>query len=256
MDLPIFTLILLFAASCFGQPMTLNDPAFLPVSHTNTVTHLPPITSGLIADYVFTEGSGTTAQDWSGNGNTCNLFNSPTWTSGPFDGALGLNGSSQYGDCGSAADLDNLSAITVCAWVKFNNFTPAYSGVFSKCEAAYAEFDSIYVTSSAQIAIYLKAGGCCSVSYDNTGSHTLSTGVWYFLSYTYDSATGLIGYVNAAQDGTATANGDLDPNTADAYLGADTITAGRYANATLGPVLIFERALSSAEISTLYASTY
>src|SRR3990167_9799803 len=49
-------------------------------------------TSGLVGYWTFDEGSGTTANDSSGNNNTGALINGPTWTTGKIGGALSFDG--------------------------------------------------------------------------------------------------------------------------------------------------------------------
>ena len=91
---------------------------------------------------------------------------------------------------------------------------------------------------------------------DGQGSHNLGTGTWYQIAYTYDSTSGLVGYVNGALDGTAGANGALPSfPTKDTYIGNDSFTSGRIPNASVEGVLIYNRALSSGEISTLYSNS-
>jgi hypothetical protein len=57
-----------------------------------------PTTNGLVGWWKFDDGSGTSAVDSSGNGNTGTLVNSPAWTTaGYYNGALGFpNGSANY----------------------------------------------------------------------------------------------------------------------------------------------------------------
>ena len=49
-------------------------------------------TSGLVAHWKLDEGSGTTASDASGGGNTGTLVNGPVWTSGKVVSALSFDG--------------------------------------------------------------------------------------------------------------------------------------------------------------------
>src|SRR5215469_15489735 len=75
----------------------------------------------LSALWLFSEGSGTTSVDSSGNGNTATLHNSPTWIAA-FNGneALQFSGSAYVSAANSPtlADQGLGSNITLCAWVK------------------------------------------------------------------------------------------------------------------------------------------
>ena len=52
--------------------------------------------TGLIAHWSFDEGSGSTANDSTGNGNTGALVNGPAWVDGKFGKALDFSGSNDY----------------------------------------------------------------------------------------------------------------------------------------------------------------
>ena len=83
-----------------------------------TVT-APPVT-GLVAAYGFDAGSGTTAADQSGNGNTGTLANA-TWAgagSGKFGNALSFNGTNATVNIPHSASLNLTTGMTLEAWVR------------------------------------------------------------------------------------------------------------------------------------------
>ena len=71
--------------------------------------------SGLVAWWKFDEGSGTTAADSSGNGNTMNLVNGVSWVAGKIGGAISANGTNQYAT-EPAINLSATSTVTVAFW--------------------------------------------------------------------------------------------------------------------------------------------
>jgi hypothetical protein len=78
------------------------------------------ITSNLVGHWTFDEGSGTTANDTSGQGNTGTFGGSPapTWTSGKIgSGALNFTRNGEYVDMGNTSSL-SITTGTVSAWVK------------------------------------------------------------------------------------------------------------------------------------------
>ena len=75
------------------------------------------VTPGLVAAYGFDEGSGTTANDASGNGNRGSLVNVTRTSGGKFGGALSFNGSNSRVTIADAASLD-LTRMTLEAWIK------------------------------------------------------------------------------------------------------------------------------------------
>jgi hypothetical protein len=90
-------------------------------------THLglTPLTrdQGLVGYWSFDEGSGSTAYDYSGNGNDGTLVNGPTWES--FSCASGecldFDGVDDAVNVGSSGRLDLTNGLTVLAWVRFDN---------------------------------------------------------------------------------------------------------------------------------------
>ena len=75
------------------------------------------MSTGLVGYWAFNEGSGTSAADSSGNGNT-GAITSGTWSaSGKIGSALDFNGTTSKVNAGSAAVLDNLANFTYSAWV-------------------------------------------------------------------------------------------------------------------------------------------
>src|SRR3989442_1171151 len=76
----------------------------------------PPAPTGLVAAYAFDAGSGTTAADASGTGNTGSISGA-TWTGGRYGNALFFDGKSSWVTVPDAASLDLTSAVTLEAWV-------------------------------------------------------------------------------------------------------------------------------------------
>ncbi len=142
--------------------------------------------------------------------------NSVTTGTGQIDGgATFVSASSQNINLGTNAAL-NSSALTYMGWLKATSFasTPLLVN-----KTGIVGFSLMAVNSSGKIVIFLLAEngapGVCGagdVSYNGTGSHTLSTGTFYHLAMTYDSSAGLVGYVDGASDNTAAPKGALCTN--------------------------------------------
>ena len=82
-------------------------------SATYSVSALP---SGLVGYWKFSEGSGTTAADSSGNGYTATLVNGVTWTTGKVGGAITANGTNQYVSI-PAINFSATAAVSIAMWV-------------------------------------------------------------------------------------------------------------------------------------------
>ena len=91
------------------------------------------------ACYLFTEGSGTTTSDGSGNSNTGTFSGSghPAWSgtvpsfhvSGSTANSV-LYASGDYIGAGSGSSIANVSPMTLVAWVYFTG-TPSYLALFT-----------------------------------------------------------------------------------------------------------------------------
>ena len=119
--------------------------------------------TGLIGWWKFDDGSGTSAADSSGSGNTGTTQNSPTWTaSGMNNGALTLNGTNQYVNVPDAASLDLSGSWTVSAWVELNVLPGASSASIILDKIASAGGISNY-------AISVDNTGACASKTDFSG---------------------------------------------------------------------------------------
>ena len=70
-----------------------------------------------VASYAFSEGTGTTTADDSGNGNTAALMNGPTWTTGVFGNAVAFANTSQWVEVTPGETLQLTTAFTIEGWV-------------------------------------------------------------------------------------------------------------------------------------------
>ena len=137
--------------------------------------------------------------------------------SGAIDGAASFNGASSSVNLGTNASISS-TALTYSAWVFANRLANDYTSVISKSENA-GRLATLLIKSSGKLACYLGASG--GVSYDGTGTQTVSTNQWYYVTMTYDEVSGLKGYVNGSLDNSVAARGRV-------YLGADPIWIGAH----------------------------
>lgn len=205
-------------------------------------------TSGCVAYYRLDDASGTSAADATGLGNTGTLTNTPTWTTGKINGALSFAAASnQYVDCGTAL---NPAAISYSAWINATSFPNSYNAIVAR-QGSANHFSLLLVKSTGKLAIYM-GNGAALLDYDGTGTNTLSTSTWYHIVCTYDSTAGLVGYVNGSSDGTAAANGTLTTDAVSTYIGENPTFSTRGFNGIIDEVGIWNRALTSTEVTTLY----
>ncbi len=182
----------------------------------------------------------------SNNGTGGGGSHSPTATTGKIDGAGNfVAATNQWIDLG----VINSAALTYSGWVNIPSLVNAYGRVL--CVDNLSTAHTLAVKSNGKLTVEFAA--TTSVFYDGTGSHTLSTNTWYFLAGTYNSTSGLIGYVNAASDGTVSANGAAKTNWTDhTAIGTDVSGGSNGFNGVIDEVRISSVARSADWITTEY----
>lgn len=203
-----------------------------------------PLARGLVGAWKFTEGSGLTAYDSSGFGNHGTLTNGPTWIGGPR-GSLGnfARTSSQYVDCGSPAMP---TIVTVLATVLVLDTTATQKTIVSKgYDAANTQWELIITTAGNKFRFqaYIPPSGRGA-----TAGSTVATNTFYRLAGLYTGATYQI-YVNGVLDGSSTDTGPI-ATAKKLEIGAvdNNGAAANFWNGYIDDVLIYNRALSAAEI--------
>ena len=229
------------------------------------------LNEGLVGYWKFDEGGGITAIDSSGNGNNGTLVNGPVWTAGKIGGALSLDGSDDYINVGSAANLDNLGPLTYSAWINLRSLDKR-SIIFSKGD---------YYTRDGNIRFYMNTissernnltfnapfilGSVLKTSIPNTPSVTswITAGTWTHVAVTWDggnSSSGVTLYVNGSPIIADRVQGTQYTTKADnsAYnqilgglLAQDAVNTSF--NGSMDDLRVYNRVLSATEIQELYA---
>ena len=201
-------------------------------------------------------GSGTTWTDLSGNSNNATLQNSPTFISTEPKN-ITFNGSNQYATVTINSGL-RVANITQEVWVFLSTTSDQ---VFIGCQYGTSSNNSfaIWVQSGA-FAFGVNTGG----NFYYSTISTVSTGVWYHLTHTYNGTTQLF-YINgvlaATHNSAASGNITYDTNNTLLALAADWNGSGYntgatgYVNGKMPVVRIYNTALSAAEVLQNYNST-
>jgi fibronectin type 3 domain-containing protein len=208
-----------------------------------TVTTAPP--SGVVAAYGFDAGSGTTAADQSGNGNTGTLSNA-TWagaTAGKFGNALSFNGTNASVSVADSNSLDLTSGMTIEGWVKPNSV---------------AGFRTVIVKERPGDLVYgLYAGSDTNRPQSQVtvgsvrildGTSSIPTGSWTHLAATFDGTTQRL-YVNGTQVSSLASTGSILTSASPLKIGGNSIW-GEWFNGLIDEVRVYSRALGAAEIQT------
>jgi hypothetical protein len=211
----------------------------------------------LVGWWKLNDGSGTSAADATGNGNTGTLANT-TWGTGPNS-----NGDAVFDGTGdlitianeSNFDFERTDAFSITFWMKGNSSATGSDAVFDK-SAPSGNFQGFIVQHNADNALVnvalLDASGNALQAPTANGSITLNT--WYFIAVTYDGSSlgaGLKTYINAgtAVTGTGTLSNTI-LNNASPYIGFGNGLAGDFFG-ELDDVRVYDKELTSGEISSL-----
>lgn len=206
------------------------------------------ITSNLNAYYTFDEGSGTSAADSSGNGNTGTITDA-TWVSGKVgSGALSFDGANDWVEIASSASMNITGPITLAAWIKTTDSVNRTIVSGYKNSWPYSGYGLGMGLGTANRASYWSgAHGDWVVSNDN-----INSGSWTHVAVSVSSTTATF-YVNGTASGTPT-TAEPDSYTDVRRIGA-TRTGANDFNGQADEVRIYSRALSSSDITELYNFT-
>jgi len=222
--------------------------------NTGAAKFAPPTDKGLVGYWSMNEGTGTVAGDGSGNGNRGTLTNGPTWVDGKKGKALNFDGTSQGVSLGNPASLPSgTSPFTFSAWIypKINQDGIIIGKLFTGSEVIHLRFN--------------RSANVVEIRYVNTvptpfnaNSTTLTTAMlnkWTLITGVADGSS-LHLYVNGVQESSDVAySGSQRTGAGTAWgIGKDFANNGTYFAGLIDEVRVYNRALSAAEIQTLYNS--
>lgn len=244
------------------------------ISHnkgTSTQPHIPA--SGLrmyLDPSKASSTSGTASADWldlSGYGTSVRPAgapnavgysgSNPAYNAGAtrIDKYWTLNGSNSFWYKDRSSNINggitqfDVTAMTFIAWVRQTaNQGASFGGLFSK-EGADRDYNFYLYSSNASTWNGFHFG-----SARGTASNTVQTftapalNTWHMVSMTVSAAAGLTYYLNGSSVGTGTMTSFTATSAYPIKLGA----ADNYANCQLGPVLFYNRVLTSTEIGQVY----
>lgn len=194
---------------------------------------------------------GTTAYDTSGTNQHGTINGATTGVSGLVDSAEaydfdGTNDNVNIGDI----DFSGSNRYTFAFWAKVDN-TALTGDILSDRTADSANqrtIEAIQINNK----FFLRTGWSDGTNSDLLTASTISAGTWYHLAGTYDGSTVTL-YLNGAVSNSVGVSKTLGTGTNPFLVGERS--ASRWFNGQVDQVMIWnDRALSSTEISDLYAS--
>ena len=191
-------------------------------------------------------GSGTTWTDLSGNSNTGTLTNGPTYSSAN-GGAIIFDGSDDFVSLGRPASLAALfgtSAVSVDFWVKRSANIGGQKIIFDSGSNECIQIDII----SNQLAfLIITAGGATR----SGRTSTLTQDVWYNFTGVYDGIN-ITTYLNSTQRSLVATTGTISTDSGSFYIAQYPGVGAYYFPGGVAAVKIYNKALSSTEVTQNY----
>ena len=143
----------------------------------------------------------------------------------------------------------DVTAMTFLAWVRLTaNPGAEFGGLFSK-EGGDRDYNFYLYSSNSSVwngFHFSSARGTCSNTIQTFTAPSLN--VWHLVGFTISAAAGIAYYLNGASVGTGTMTSFNATSSYDIKLGR----ADNYAKCQLGPVLFYNRVLTSTEVDQVY----
>ena len=205
----------------------------------------PPSNTGLVGYWSFDDGAGTSATDFSGK-NNAGVFPggtaNPTWVDGKRGKALSFDGG-DYISFSNPINQANLSQEwTVAAWAKLSTGSgSSYQFLISGLNAG------VKLMHGVKPLLYLN---CCTDDYYMYGTTDLRDNKWHYVAFVFRNSDGLRKiYVDGRDDSSSGPNNTSTPEGMNA-----TFNLGSQVIGSIDDVRVYNRALSAAEVQTLYNS--
>ncbi|MHC4324473.1 MAG: PA14 domain-containing protein, partial [Planctomycetota bacterium] len=206
------------------------------------------VSAGIVAHWTFDEGSGTTAFDSSGNSHDGTFNGDPTWAVGQFGGALQLDGSGDYLNCGLIdIDTEVTGGLTVCAWInKSSGGDMKFCSNRQGDNAAGGGFTcTIY---NDRMEMDLTNASARNLNRDTDGP-TVPADIWVHVAWVYDDVANTFNeYHDGVLADSSTENVSVGVSTQEFRIGADAPGLGRYVNGLIDDLRIYDYALSEQEL--------
>ena len=191
------------------------------------------------------EGTGTVANDSSGNGNHGIFNGDPQWVEGYSGAALEFDGDGDFLNCGSDPSLD-LTKWTVAFWLNINQ-NKNYSGFVVKGLDAAETWEVLgFADGSFHFPVTLDSGR----THVNSSAGVIVVGEWAHIAYTYDTAEGRRLYKDGNLIFEDTQTGIPQASTEPLLIGNEGGTS-RFVNGIMDDIAIFDYSMTVEEINKI-----
>ena len=213
------------------------------------------LNNGLVAYYPFNGN----ADDSVGNNN--GTVYGAQWTAGYIDGALSFDGDGDYVEIADDDSLDLTGGATLAAWINTNSLT-TWQGIVGRWNfAGSPDKESILLDLGPDLDnklwFWISTDGTDSTT-TNVTSNLQLTNTWYHVVATYDATTMRL-YVNGQEENSTPKSGNIFVSDTEWNIGACNYGGTpannhqkSFFNGLIDDVRIYDRALSSTEVTELY----
>jgi len=217
---------------------------------------------GLAGYWKFDEDSGSVAADSSGNGNVGTVYGGASFSSiGKNGHALTTDGASGYIDAGNASGLNPTTALTVSAWVKFDDANRKSTIVSKWGRSTNSHFSWLLFANwweNGRIDFLVSGDGGSYVGV-NSGAGTIVQDKWHHVVGVYDGSSIKL-YVDGVLRNNVTSGvpSSLMSVSTPLAIGIDYDTGAgdnpyRYFKGSLDEIRLYNRALTGDEVKLLYS---
>ena len=259
---PYHLLAVIPATTSYTDTAVLGDDTYYYEVSAINATAESPLTSsaGATPQYAttgywkFDEGSGTVANDSSGNGNTGTIQGTgATWVTGFTGDALQFTGASNWVSFGTGPSVSGQNSFTVAAWIKT---TSSAAGVI--IQQRDSGFNGEYQFSlNAGGTLQFMAYGDSAYQFNFGTTQTVNDGLWHQVVAVRSGVTGNIyvdGALSATTNGTAVADMAGSIGT---YLARDVRNNNLNFTGTIDEVRVYNNAgLSATDVYNLYKTYF
>ena len=236
------------------RPLTLKPPGAPPPAAPAAGT--PSEAAGLVAWWKLDESAGSTAADTSPQHLDGHVQGKPSWApaQGRLGGALELDGSTSFLDCGGVTELEFREAMTVAFWMKARRPEKLASTLVAKGNNAW-QFQVLGEKHTLRHALVgpLTTGANKGRSPSLTSQRAVDDGQWHHVVGQYDGQKVAL-YLDGVLEDSLAAAGPVAINTEPVMIGRNSMGPSRSFNGWMDDVRLYRRALSPAEIQALYRS--
>lgn len=209
--------------------------------------------SNLQLAYTMDEASGN-VNDTSGNGDTGTVTGT-TSVAGEYGNARSLNGSSDIINAGNGTNVNPTGDFSFDFWIKPGSSQQQYADIISKHSSGNKGWN-LEQDGTTTNNYYFSWGNGSSFTCGGRNDLVLTANTWQHVAVVYTSATTTVTfYINGTQTGSCTGGFAIQNSTDSLNLAHWSSGGGRYWNGVLDEFHMYNKALSTAEITSLSSTS-